>query len=106
MEVYTALYNAKGEEIKPISAEIIAEGFLQPELEKHPVLFFGNGAAKCKNVLTNPNAIFAGPEATSAVFMQPLSEKKFQLQQFEDVAYFEPFYLKNFVATIPKNKIF
>lgn len=106
MEVYTALYNTKGEEIKPISAEVITEGFLQPELEKHPVLFFGNGAAKCKNVLTHPNAIFAGPETTSAVFMQPLSEEKFQLQQFEDVAYFEPFYLKNFVATIPKNKVF
>lgn len=106
MEVYTALYNTAGEEIKPISAEIITEGFLQPEIEKHPVLFFGNGAAKCKNLLTNPNAIFAGPETTSAVFMQQLSEKKFQLQQFEDVAYFEPFYLKNFVATIPKNKVF
>ncbi len=106
MEVYTALYNSTGEEIKPISAEIITEGFLQLELEKHPVLFFGNGAAKCKNVLTHPNAIFAGPEITSAEFMQPLSDKKFQLQQFEDVAYFEPFYLKNFVATIPKNKVF
>jgi len=106
MEVYTALYNSAGEEIKPISAEIITEEFLLPELEKHPVLFFGDGAAKCKNVLTHPNAIFAGPEATSAVFMQQLSKKKFQLQQFEDVAYFEPFYLKNFVATIPKNKVF
>jgi tRNA threonylcarbamoyladenosine biosynthesis protein TsaB len=106
MEVYTALYNANGEEIRPISAEIINGDFLQKELEKHPVLFLGNGAAKCKNLLTNPNAIFAGPEATSAGFMQQLSEKKFQLQQFEDVAYFEPFYLKNFVATIPKNKVF
>ena len=106
MEVYTALYDTAVEEIKPISAEIITGDFLHNELENHPVLFFGNGAAKCKNVLTRPNAIFAGPEATSAVFMQPLSEKKFQLQQFEDVAYFEPFYLKNFVATIPKNKIF
>jgi tRNA threonylcarbamoyladenosine biosynthesis protein TsaB len=56
--------------------------------------------------LTNPNAVFAGPVATSAIFMQQLSDKKFQLQQFEDVAYFEPFYLKNFVATIPKNKVF
>jgi tRNA threonylcarbamoyladenosine biosynthesis protein TsaB len=106
MEVYTALYNSNGEEIKPISAEIIAGDFLQRELEKHPVLFFGNGAAKCKNLLTNPNAVFAGPVATSAIFMQQLSDKKFQLQQFEDVAYFEPFYLKNFVATIPKNKVF
>lgn len=105
MEVYTALYTAKGEEIKPISAEIITDDFLQDELKKQPVWFFGNGATKCKNVLQSENAVFSGPAATSAGFMTHLSDLKFAAQQFENVAYFEPFYLKNFVATIPKNKI-
>lgn len=106
MEVYTALYNTAGEEIKPITAEIITEDFLSAELGKNRILFFGNGAAKCKSLLKAQNAVFAGPGATSAVFMQALSEKKYRLQQFEDVAYFEPFYLKNFVATVPRNKVF
>lgn len=105
MEVYTALYDLQGNEIKPVSAEIITESFLSEELEKQPILFFGNGASKCKNTLKHKNAVFEGPAATSAAFMAQLSEQKFAAQLFEDVAYFEPFYLKNFVATIPKNKI-
>jgi len=106
MEVYTALYNSKGEEIRPVSAEIIDEHFISDMLESHKVLFFGNGAEKCKNIIKNENAIFEGPMITSAEFMQQLTEEKFNKKQFEDVAYFEPFYLKNFVATIPRNKIF
>ncbi len=105
MEVYTALYNAKGEEIKPVSAEIIEDGFLAELLGKNKILFFGNGAAKCKSVIGHQNAVFGGPEKTSAQFMQILTEKKYNKNEFEDVAYFEPFYLKDFVATIPKNKI-
>jgi tRNA threonylcarbamoyladenosine biosynthesis protein TsaB len=105
MEVYTSLYNLAGTEIKPVSAEIITSDFLAEVLEKQPVLFFGNGAIKCAKVLQHVNAVFAGPVATSAGFMTHLAERKYVAQQFEDVAYFEPFYLKNFVATIPKNKI-
>jgi len=105
MEVYTSLYDLAGNEIRPVSAEIITPGFLSEILEKHQVLFFGNGAAKCEHLLPHENAIFAGPSATSAEFMTHLSNQKYVAQQFEDVAYFEPFYLKNFVATIPKNKI-
>ena len=105
MEVYTALYDLAGTEIKPVSAEIITSGFLAEYINKQPVLFFGNGAAKCVNVLQHENAVFEGPAATSARFMAQLSEQKFVAQQFEDVAYFEPFYLKNFIATVPKNKI-
>lgn len=105
MEVYTSLYNAKGKQLKPVSAEIIDNGFLLSYLEKNSVLFFGNGAKKCKDVITHPNAHFKGPETTSAQFMSEIAFDKYNKKQFEDVAYFEPFYLKDFVATIPKNKI-
>ncbi len=106
MEVYTALYNSNGEEIRQVSAEIIDENFLADLLKTHKILFFGNGAKKCTGILKHENAVFEGPETTSAEFMQMISEKKFSEKQFEDVAYFEPFYLKNFVATVPKNKVF
>ncbi|NOR75449.1 MAG: tRNA (adenosine(37)-N6)-threonylcarbamoyltransferase complex dimerization subunit type 1 TsaB [Draconibacterium sp.] len=105
MEVYTALYNKKGEEIKPVSAEIIEEDFLNEYLEDNKIRFIGNGAEKCKTKITHANAIFDGPLKTSAQFMQKLTEEKYNKKEFEDVAYFEPFYLKNFVATIPKNKL-
>lgn len=106
MEVYTAIYNIKGEEIRPVSAEIINENFISSLLEENHILFFGNGAEKCKNIIKNKNAVFKGPTTTSAEFMQKLTEEKFNNKQFEDIAYFEPFYLKNFLATIPKNKFF
>lgn len=105
MEVYTALYNSKGEQLEPISAEIIDKNFLSGYLQNHKILFFGNGAEKCKEQITHPNALFIGPEKTSAQFMGNIAEDKYNKNEFEDVAYFEPFYLKNFVATIPKNKI-
>lgn len=105
MEVYTALYNAKGEKIEPVSAKIIDENAFSDHLKQHPVLFFGNGAEKCKPALTHSNALFSGPLKASARFMIKLTEEKYNKNDFEDVAYFEPFYLKNFIATVPKNKI-
>lgn len=106
MEVYTALYNAAGETVLPVSAKIIDQNSFEEYLKDHKILFFGNGAEKCRTQITHQNAVFAGPEKTSARFMQKLSEKKYNKQQFEDLAYFEPFYLKDFVATIPRNKLF
>lgn len=105
MEVYTALYNASGESLLPVSAEIIDEESFSVFLEKNKVLFFGNGAEKCRSKITHPNAVFAGPQKTSARFMQKTAENKYHNREFENVAYFEPFYLKDFVATIPKNKV-
>jgi tRNA threonylcarbamoyladenosine biosynthesis protein TsaB len=105
MEVYTALYNSNGKEIKPVSAEIIEENFLLEYLTKNKILFYGNGAKKCKSKITHVNALFEGPNKTSAQFMQNLTAIKYNEKQFENVAYFEPLYLKDFVATIPKNKI-
>lgn len=104
MEVYTSLFNMKGEMIRTIEAEIIDEHSFEKELEKHKILFFGNGAKKCREKITRKNALFLGPEKASAQFMQSLSETRYRKKEFEDVAYFEPFYLKNFVATVPKNK--
>jgi tRNA threonylcarbamoyladenosine biosynthesis protein TsaB len=105
MEVYTSLYNSKGEQLDPVSAKIIDEKSFSEKLEKSKIAFFGNGAAKCKKALTHSNALFAGPLKASARFMINLAEEKYNKKEFENVAYFEPFYLKNFIATVPKNKI-
>lgn len=105
MEVYTALFNNKGEAITSVTAEIIDENSFAEQLVRQSILFFGNGAEKCRSKITHKNALFKGPGKTSARFMQTLSERKYNKRDFENVAYFEPFYLKDFVATIPKNKI-
>ena len=105
MEVYTALYNLKGEQLEPVSAKIIDEESFSERLKKSKIAFFGNGADKCEKALNHPNALFSGPLKASARFMIKLTEEKYNKKEFENVAYFEPFYLKNFIATVPKNKI-
>ena len=77
MEVYTALYNAKGEQVLPVSAEIIDENSFVDYLDKAQILFFGNGAEKCREKLTHANALFDGVQKTSARFMQKLAETKY-----------------------------
>ena len=101
MEVYTAVYNAAGERITPIEAKVIGPDSFADELAAGPVLFIGDGALKCKEVLEHPNATFreAFPLASA---MAPLAEAAYNKKQFEDLAYFEPFYLKEFVAALPK----
>ena len=101
MEVYTAVYNAAGERQTPIQAMVIGPDSFAHELTAGPVLFIGDGALKCKDVLTHPNAHFqeAFPLASA---MASLAEAAYNKKQFEDLAYFEPFYLKEFVAALPK----
>jgi tRNA threonylcarbamoyladenosine biosynthesis protein TsaB len=106
MEVYTALYDYTGTPITGIEARIIDENSYTHELANREVIFFGNGAAKCRLALNHPNARFPGEVHASARFMSALACNRYNLREFEDVAYFEPFYLKDFVATIPKNKLF
>ncbi len=106
MEVYTALYTASGSRIENVSAKIIDENSFIEKLDSAPIVFFGNGADKCREMITHPNAYFVEKIEASAEFMIPLSNNSWQQKKFEDVAYFEPFYLKDFIATIPKNKIF
>lgn len=105
MEVFCAVYNSKAKNIVPVSAVIIDESFFSDLMEGHRLVIYGNGAAKSRNILNHPNAVFKGPLKISARFMAGLAEQYFNNNHFEDVAYFEPFYLKDFVATIPKNKI-
>jgi tRNA threonylcarbamoyladenosine biosynthesis protein TsaB len=105
MEVYCALYNEKLEEVMAPAAMIITEDSFAEILKDRTIVFAGEGAAKCKSVLVHqPNAIFADDAPASAKNMIPLSEERFRNGLFEDVAYFEPFYLKDFVAGIPRVK--
>lgn len=102
MEVYSAFYNLNGEVIRKVSADIIDENSYADLLEKYPIYFFGNGATKCKSTLTHANANFIDDIVPLAENMIALSEKAYMNQKFADVAYFEPFYLKEFRTTTPK----
>ena len=105
MEVYSAIYDAGLQAVKPVSADIIDEQSYRTFLDKQPVYFFGDGAAKCKEVLNHPNARFIDSVLPTAYDMMALAEMAYKRQDFKDVAYFEPFYLKEFVATTPKKKV-
>ncbi len=106
MEVYTALYNIQLESIRPTEALIVDFDSFSRHLGKGPVVFFGNGSDKCRLLIDHPNAIFTDGIFPSSRFMTDLALSKFKKQDFVDTAYFEPFYLKDFIATLPKNKIF
>ena len=102
MEVYTAVYDRALNVVQEVSAQIIDENSFLDILEKKPVYFFGNGADKCRTKITHPNARFIDNILPLAKMMFPLAEKAFVDNEFKDVAYFEPFYLKEFVATQAK----
>lgn len=105
MEVYAAIYNKELEEVRPVAADIITPESYLDYLSKGKVLFFGDGAAKCKPLISSENAIFAENLYPLASGMVPLALKRYRQNEFQSVAYFEPFYLKEFQATTPKNKI-
>lgn len=105
MEVYSAVYDRALHTIRPVGADIIDENSYAEFLVEHPVYFFGDGASKCQDVLVHPNAHFLPNINPVAKNMFPLAEKNIALGKFEDVAYFEPFYLKEFVASTPKKLI-
>ena len=105
MEVYDAIYDSSLHQIRETAADIVTEDTYAAFLEKGKVCFFGNGAEKCKPVITSPNASFIDDIHPLAANMIPLAEKAFAEGKLEDVAYFEPFYLKEFQATIAKNKV-
>lgn len=102
MEVYAALYDRALHPVREIEAVIIDESSYEDYLNLGPVYFFGNGAAKCKEKILHPNARFVEDIHPLAKWMFPLAEKAFARGDFKDVAYFEPFYLKEFVASKPK----
>jgi tRNA threonylcarbamoyladenosine biosynthesis protein TsaB len=102
MEVYAAVYSAQLEEIAETNAIVIDEHSFEEYLEESKVLFLGPGAEKCQSVITSTNAMFDLETKVSAQGMIRLAEYKFQSADFEDLAYFEPKYLKDFVAGTPK----
>ena len=97
MEVFYALF---GSIQNPITAKVIDQDSFAEELEKYPLLFFGDGADKCQQVLTHSNAYFELGIYPSARGMLELAFQKFSKKDFEDLAYYEPFYLKEFVAGV------
>lgn len=98
MEVYAALFDRSLHEVRPTQADIVDGDTYKAFLDERPVYFFGNGATKCMEVINHPNARFIEGVVPLARWMFPLAERRFFDQKFEDVAYFEPFYLKDFVA--------
>lgn len=102
-EVYATVYDRALGVVKPTHAEVVTEESYKEFLDKGPVFFFGNGAAKCSSIITHPNAHFLDKFCHPlAKNMMPLAERAWFDERFEDIAYFEPFYLKNFVASKPK----
>ena len=103
MEVYTALFDEQIQFVKETSADIIDENSFKDFLSQKKIIFFGDGAAKCRDYLSlNKNAIFDDTFSPSSKGMVSVAWQKFQNNQFEDVAYFEPYYLKDFIATKPR----
>lgn len=105
MEVYAAVYDRALREVRGTQADIVEADTYKEWLEQHPVYFIGNGAEKCRQVIEHPNARWIEGIVPLAKHMFPLAEKKLLNQQTEDVAYFVPFYLKDFVAKTPKKLI-
>ena len=102
MEVYTALYDRCLHMVGEVAPLVVEEDSFKETLEQRPVVFFGNGAAKCKNVIRHENAIFIDQIEPLAKYMLPLADKAMVQGDTEDVAYFEPFYLKAFIAGTSK----
>lgn len=102
MEVYAQLFDRALNEVRPIQADVVDEDTYKSYLDERPVYFFGNGAEKCIEVINHPNAHLIKNVEPLAKYMFPLAEKRMMNEQFEDVAYFVPFYLKDFVAKTPK----
>ena len=104
MEVYTAVYSPEGKRLTPVEAKVVEEDSFAGELSRGPVLFVGDGALKCAQVIKHPGAMFreAFPLARH---IAPLAQEAFSAGRFENLAYFEPFYLKDFVATVSKKQL-
>ena len=98
MEVYAALYDRSLTTVREVGADVVSADTYKQWLDERPVYFFGNGAKKCMETINHPNAHYIDNIEPLAKWMQPLAEKRFLNEQFEDVAYFVPFYLKDFVA--------
>ena len=105
MEVYTAVYSNELDELLPVQAMIIDEQAFSSFLEKQKILFFGTGAEKCKELIKHKNALFMDNVLPSSSGVAYLADKMFLKNEFVDVAYFEPYYMKEFIAGKPSRKV-
>ena len=104
MEVYTAIFTPEGKQITETAPMIIDENSFAEQLAEGEVLFIGDGAGKCADMIKHPNAKFIQCNPQASAMLSP-AQTAYNEKRFEDVAYFEPFYLKEFVATVSKKKM-
>lgn len=102
MEVFTCIFNTEGDLVEPVTASIIDSNTYLQQLASHTMVFFGSGMEKCREVLSHPNAVFISGIYPHSSSLALLAEEKFITSRFENIAYFEPFYLKDFIATVSK----
>lgn len=102
MEVYAQVFDRALRTVRTVQADVVDADTYREYLDRGPVYFFGNGAEKCMDTINHPNAHLIKGIEPLAKYMMPLAEKRFLQEQYEDVAYFTPFYLKDYVAKQPK----
>jgi len=102
MEVYNAVFTSDGKKVRETAATIVDRDSFSELLAQNKVIFFGNGAGKCRETINHPGALFREGFSLSASYLHIPSVNALRNKQFEDVAYFEPYYLKEFIATVPK----
>jgi tRNA threonylcarbamoyladenosine biosynthesis protein TsaB len=102
MEVYAGLYDRALRPVREVRADVVDADTYRQWLDRQPVYFFGNGAGKCMEAIAHPNARYIDGIEPLAKWMQPIAERRLMQGQTEDVAYYVPFYLKDFVAKMPK----
>lgn len=105
MEVYTAVFTPDGRQLTDTRPQVIESGNFTKLLTEGPVLFIGDGAGKCREALSHPNAYFVQCCPKASAMLRP-AFAAWDARRFEDTAYFEPFYLKEFIATVPRKKLF
>lgn len=105
MEVYAGLYDRALRPVREVRADVVDADTYKEYLDRQPVYFFGNGAAKCMEAINHPNARLIEGIEPLGKYMYPLAERKFLRGETEDVAYFVPFYLKDFVAKVARNPL-
>ena len=105
MEVYTAVFSPDGKRLDDVRSLVVEPGCFAEQLSQGPVLFIGDAADKCKNILEGPNAFFHQCNPLAGSMLRPALEA-YNEKRFEDIAYFEPFYLKQFITTVSKKKLF
>lgn len=102
MEVYSAIYDRALREVRQVQADVVDADTYREYLDRGPVYFFGNGAEKCMETINHPNARLIKGVEPLAKWMFPIAERRIAQEKYEDVAYFVPFYLKDFVAKTPR----